>query len=230
LTLAQKGMKICCNSLLTGHEAQTRVKWWLSQEKLDSFAAEAFLLGCPVAFLVWLYIKWHALGAFTQIYSIGVISYWLWWIFGVLMNCIRLLSTYDRNLAQIGMRRNLFVGVMEDRRYLSSGLLAALGVLVFSLLSWFVYFLEAYRFIKRLLYRWRRPKAIKEIEWIVKHHLLSPLDVGRFDVKTQQEIALGRKLTEKECQNWQQQLDDRGIDVKMTEVLALNDQNLSPPK
>jgi hypothetical protein len=55
----------------------------------------------------------------------------------------------------------------------------------------------------------------------LKNHLLSPLDVVRFDVKMA-EAVLGRPLTQEECNSRQEQLDANGIDVKMTEVIALN--------
>jgi hypothetical protein len=81
---------------------------WLSNIDTDALCAFLFILGLPIAFLIWLYAKWDSLGFLTQIYLAGVVSYWVRWILKVIANYFRLLSTFDRNMAQIGMRRDIF--------------------------------------------------------------------------------------------------------------------------
>jgi hypothetical protein len=127
-------------------------------------------------------------------------------------------------MAQIGMRRDIFLGEMQNKQdvsYSANFIRGSFGFLLASLLSWFVYLFDAYRSIKQRLASWQRPKAIKEMQWVLKNHLLSPLDVVRFDVKMT-EILLGRSLTKEECDSRQEQLDANGVAVKMTEVIALN--------
>ena len=197
---------------------------WLSNIDTDVLCAVLFLLALPIGIIFWLYVKWNTFGFLTQIYVAGVVSYWLRWILKVIANCFRLLSTYDRNMAQIGMRRNIFLGDMQNKgnmSYFTNLMMGLFGFFVASLLSWFVYLLDVYRFIKQRFVRWQRPKAIKEMEWVLRNHLLSPLDVVRFDVKMA-EVLLGRSLTKEECDSRQEQLDAEGIDIKMTDVLAIN--------
>jgi hypothetical protein len=169
--------------------------------------------------------SWGALGPLTRIYLTGVISYWLWFLFTVFANCLRTFSIFDKNMAQMGLRRDVFTGLMAEKQslleYLERVWDTAPALAVASLLSWFVYFLEFYWAIREALANWKKPRKLKEIEWVLKHHLLSPLDVVRFNVKAT-EIILGRRLTEEECNSWQKQLDARGVDIKMSQVLELS--------
>jgi len=197
---------------------------WLSNVDTDALCGVLFILALPIIFLIGLNAKWDALGLLAQVYLVGVVSYWARWILTVLANCFRLLSVFDRNMAQIGLRRNIFIGTMQETRtmdYSANFVAAAFGIFIASLLSWFVYLVDAYRFVRRRLARWQTPKTIKEFEWVLKNHLLSSLDVVRFDVKMA-EALLGRALTQEECDSRQEQLDANGIAIKMTEVIALN--------
>lgn len=135
-----------------------------------------------------------------------------------------MVSITDRNLAQIGMRRNIFTGEFEPKGARSFGeklVYATLGFFLTSLLSWFVYVVEIYMFIKRRITKWNRPKEIKRLDWVIKNHLLKPFDMVRFDIQIS-EIALGRTWTTEEYNNYQQDLTDRGIDVKIADVLAVS--------
>jgi hypothetical protein len=102
--------------LLTAMQIESLKPQWLNNVDTDALCALLFILGLPIAFLIWLYVKWNSLSFVVQVYLAGVISYWFRWILKVIANCFRLLSVFDRNMAQIGMRRDVFLGGMQDKQ------------------------------------------------------------------------------------------------------------------
>lgn len=198
-----------------------------------------FLLAGAVVFLIWLQSKWDDLGEFTQIYLVGMISYWARCGLRIIANCMRRFSCFDQNMAKIGMTRNIILGGFQGRVFrdflgielvgkqnflasLEDIFLSIFLVLLTSLLSWFAFVVDAFSFIKRIIYRRRIPRTIRELQWTLKNHDLSPVDVLRFDVKIA-EALLHRRLTKEECDIRQQTLNERGIVVQMLDVIALND-------
>ena len=214
---------ISCHSELPADEKAQGAKWWGDIDS-DSLWSLAIYIGCVVGIPVWLTGKWGDLGILVQLYLAGMILFWVYYPLWFFTNFVRTFSIFDRNMAQLGMRRNIFVGVMQEKQsvsYSENLWFATINVLMISLLSWLILLRALYILLKRIAYRWRTPKAIKEIEWTLKHHLLAPLDVARFDAKMA-ETLLGRRLTQEESDSRQRQFDRNDVDVKMSEVIALN--------
>jgi ribosomal protein L37E len=213
---------LSCGAQLPADEKTQGAKWWGDIDS-DSLGSLAIYIGCVVAIPLWIQGKWDDLGILVRIYLAGMFFLWVFFPLWFFANFIRTFSIYDRNMARIGMRRNIFIGLMQEKQsvsYSENIWFATINVLITSLMSWLIFPVEAYRFLKRLAYRWRMPRALKELDWTLKHHQVTPLDVARFDAKMA-ETLLGRRLTQDECDSRQQQLDRNGIDVKMTEVMAL---------
>jgi hypothetical protein len=172
---------------------------------------------------------WNTGEGLTKFYLAGVVAYWIRWIILIARNCFRLLSIFDRNMAQIGMRRDIFTGKFVVKAQSDFGhrlALGAFGFFLMSLLSWLVFAIDFFLFIKVQFNKWNTPAEIKAIHWRLRNVLLKPLDVARFDVKAA-ELTIGRNFTDAEYDEYQQDMDSRGVNVKMADVRAANEQTPS---
>jgi hypothetical protein len=139
MTLRQNSgrIKICELRMRAAMKSMSLKSQWFADVDTDSLCAVLFVLACPIVFLWWIKGKWQDLGFLTQTYLVGVVSYWVYWILKILANCIHLLSVFDRNMAQIGLRRNIFLGTMQDKwtiNHSNSFIVAAFGFFIASLL------------------------------------------------------------------------------------------------
>ena len=188
------------------------------------------LLAFVVVFLAvlslpfWAYLFWQDGQIQTRFYLTGMVAYWVFGILCVIARWFRRLSIGDRNLAQIGMLRNVFTGQIipkENIIYPENLSNSLFGLFLMSLLSWLAFVVDLVIFGKHSWQKWKRPQEVKRIQWIIQNNRLGILDVVRLDIKCAEAI-LARNFTEAEYEAYEQEMVDRGIDVKISDVIALN--------